>query len=299
MQFVNQFLSIAVAVASANAAFGQTASSTSGPPPAGSGKGSAAPTVLVGDTLSKLGTVLSIDREKRDVILESDDGQRLVVPIGKEVRNFDSLRVGDRISVTLGEAIAVAPAQSTENHLRLETTRTAQPADSERALIREVKRTAMVVKVAKIDKEANTATLHSPNGETFVVSLEGQENPLAMKEGNQLAVIHVETMALTESPRLTGSPLRAQAGSSAADQQSAGGRKTGAPAVVSGDAGSGAGYVASVERLQTAAKQLREAIQAMASSPAGEERTQAIAEARKALSEVQEAMALAALKNAG
>ena len=57
-----------------------------------------------------------------------------------------------------------------------------------------------------------------------------------------------------------------------------------------GEGGSPPNYTKSMERLQQAADKLRQAIQAMADRPAGDQRAAAIDEAREALLETQQAM---------
>lgn len=52
--------------------------------------------------------VTAIDAEKRLVTLLGDDGQTTTVKCGPDVRNFDQIRVGDRVAVKLVEAFIVA-----------------------------------------------------------------------------------------------------------------------------------------------------------------------------------------------
>jgi hypothetical protein len=280
MKPVRQFLAVAAATVSASMAFAQSASPGSGSSAATTPRlDSENPTVLAGDALSNVGTILSIDRERRDVTLGTDGGGRLVVRIGKDVGNFDKLKVGDRISVTLGEAIAVAPARGRAAPMRIETQRTAQPAESDRVLIRKVERKAMMAKVIKVDKEGKMATLRSAGGDTFVVSLEGQEHLPEMKEGSQIAVVHVETMAVTEAPG--GIRSRTARGPSA--------EATASP-VSRSEAGAEAANDTSVGRLQKAAQDLQAAAKAVASRAEGEDRARAISRAQAALSRAQEAL---------
>ena len=54
--------------------------------------------------------VESVDQRTREVVLRGQDGDRVAVTAGPEVRNLAQLRRGDRVVVTYGEALAVEMA---------------------------------------------------------------------------------------------------------------------------------------------------------------------------------------------
>lgn len=102
------------------------------------------------------------------------------------------------------------------------------------------------------------------------------------------ALIAMPGMALAQSGGQSPSG-QSQSGQDAYRQAETPGR----PAVPNGDAE----YSRSMERLFQAAQRLREAVQAMAQQPPGEQRNSAMDTARKALLETQEVMSQTAAAN--
>src|SRR6185369_14182600 len=52
-------------------------------------------------------TVTAIDRPKRQVTLKNSDGESKVVDVPKEVRAYETLKVGDKIDIDYYESLAV------------------------------------------------------------------------------------------------------------------------------------------------------------------------------------------------
>ena len=84
-------------------------SSTPKPPPA---EGSARITYTKGvpggvivQTVKLTATVAAIDQAKRTATLLKSDGKKVTVEVGPEAVNFDQIRVGDQVAVTVTEKI--------------------------------------------------------------------------------------------------------------------------------------------------------------------------------------------------
>jgi hypothetical protein len=66
------------------------------------------------DTARMVAAIESVDMQTREVLLTGQNGHRLVMKLGPDVRNIAQLRAGQRVSVTYRQALAaqIAPAGS-------------------------------------------------------------------------------------------------------------------------------------------------------------------------------------------
>lgn len=66
--------------------------------------------VRIMEEAESVAVVESVNQRTREVVLRGQDGDRVAVTAGPEVRNLAQLRRGDRVVVTYGEALAVEMA---------------------------------------------------------------------------------------------------------------------------------------------------------------------------------------------
>jgi hypothetical protein len=55
------------------------------------------------------GTVMSIDRDSRSVVVRDDAGEEVTVQIPADANSFDRLEVGDRIDLNVLQPLEIAP----------------------------------------------------------------------------------------------------------------------------------------------------------------------------------------------
>ena len=55
------------------------------------------------------GTVMSIDRDSRSVVVRDDLGEEVTVQIPADATSFDRLEVGDRIDLNVLQPLEIAP----------------------------------------------------------------------------------------------------------------------------------------------------------------------------------------------
>jgi hypothetical protein len=63
---------------------------------------------IVLDSVTSTATVQSIDAADRTVVLLHPDGSLTTYECGPDVRNFDQIKVGDHVSATVAESLAIA-----------------------------------------------------------------------------------------------------------------------------------------------------------------------------------------------
>jgi hypothetical protein len=152
---------------------------------------------VVVQTFQTAATVTGIDTAKRKVTLVSPDGTKTTVKCGPEVINFDQIRIGDQLKVTLTEELAVYMAK--DNPLASE---------GEAALVALAPKGAkpgglmantvqVIAKVTALELKHHKATLRFPDGTTKTVAVR-QDVDLAQRQvGEEVVIRCTEAMAIT------------------------------------------------------------------------------------------------------
>lgn len=139
----------------------------------------------------------NIDKKNRTVTLRGPEGRMFSVQAGDQVKQFDKLKVGDKVRVTYNESLALSlrapgePAPSAKDEeMAKETTKGGE-------LGREITATAEVVDV---DKNNNTITLQGPEGRTWemhVTQPEMQAKLDKLKKGDKIDAKYTENLAVS------------------------------------------------------------------------------------------------------
>jgi len=108
--------------------------------------------------------VTAVDPANRTVTLTNDAGETNTYQLGKNVRNFDQIKVGDQVKATLLESVAVAVTKSS-----------AAPDTGARSVVAVAPKGAMpgvimaktrqiTAKIVSVDPQARTVTVEGPIG---------------------------------------------------------------------------------------------------------------------------------------
>ena len=140
--------------------------------------------------------ITRIEKDARIVTLKNKAGDTLSVECGPEVKNFDKLKVGDRVQTIYKETLSIRVDKSGE---MVETTEhsstSAKKGDSPAAQFwekREVK-----AKIIAIDKPGGTAEIETMDGEKFTVIPDSVENLDKVQVGNFLVVTQTSSRAIS------------------------------------------------------------------------------------------------------
>jgi hypothetical protein len=132
------------------------------------------------ESVKEPATVQAVDRAARTITLRLPDTTTPTYPVGAQVGNFNSVRVGDRVAVTMIEEFAVynLPANG-----RLPDGATAETL-------------GVNARVLLVDPSYRLLTLQYPNGrsETFKLGLDTKL--LEMAPGGSVVVTHKEVAAI-------------------------------------------------------------------------------------------------------
>ncbi len=151
---------------------------------------------VVVDTYTVTSMISDINVQTRQITLKGEDGKKIVITAGPEIRRFDQLRVGERVEAKLVRQLVVlvrsdgSPASSG----RVGVVTVAPKGEKPGAMSAEV--VEVVAKVESIDRAARTATLKFSDGDTRVVNVRPDVDLTRYKAGDSVVIRITEIMAV-------------------------------------------------------------------------------------------------------
>ncbi len=152
---------------------------------------------VVVDTVKTTATVTGIDPANRKVTLVSPDGKKTTYKAGPEVINFDQIRVGDQLKVTVAEELVVylaeqgAPPSASAASLVALAPKGAKPGAF---MANTVEVTA---KVKSINLQGHKATLEFPDGTTKTIAVRKDVDLTQRKVGEAVVIRTTEALAIS------------------------------------------------------------------------------------------------------
>lgn len=158
-------------------------------------------TAQVQQEIAASATVLSVNRSSRLLTLQKKDGKSVVVEVPPEVRNFDQIQAGDKVTVRYTEAVAasiVEPGQAVKPASATVAAGTAEPGMKPAAAVGG--QMSATVRIESIDLEKNIVVFTPPEGgmqAVHVVRPEGQKFIRTLKAGDQVEITYTTAMAIS------------------------------------------------------------------------------------------------------
>lgn len=155
------------------------------------------PNVVKERAVQMTATVEAIDLGKRLVTLKGPTGEKKTITVSPEARNLPQVKVGDLVTVTYYESMAVEVVKpgSGTGAGQASTIVRAKPGEMPGgAAIRTA--TVMAI-VTGIDKKENTLTLRGPQGNTVIAPVENPANLDKVKVGDELMITITEALAIS------------------------------------------------------------------------------------------------------
>ena len=147
-------------------------------------------------TVEGKATITAIDKAKRLATLKTADGSEFEVEVSPEVKNFDTLKVGDMVVATYTQSLGVRIEPAGQASPGLKETATATPAPGSPKVGREVTAT---LKVESVDAKNNMVTLSDGAGHSApvdVVDPRARERLKTLKPGEMVVITYTEALAL-------------------------------------------------------------------------------------------------------
>jgi len=145
-------------------------------------------------------TIDAIDAKNRVVTLKGEGGNLFTVTAGKEVRNFDKLKVGDKVTIDYFEAIAIeatktdAAPSATEV---IEGDRAKKGAQPGAVVVRKVH---IVTTVLGNNPDTQTVLVRGPLGHLTEVKIRDPKVFESLKGGGNIDLTYAEGVAINVTP---------------------------------------------------------------------------------------------------
>ncbi|GAB3758192.1 hypothetical protein GCM10028796_03460 [Ramlibacter monticola] len=172
------------------------------PPATLSGSSSASPGKAMGEgTLKTTATIVSIEPATRNIVLKRQDGKTVNITLSDEVRNFDQLKVGDKVTAEYSQAIALELKKgggSTATSTGGETVKRAEPGQKPGG--EAVRKVTVLADVVSVDAKKKLVTLRGPAGNLVDLAVEDAEQLKNIKKGDQVQALYSESLAVKVEP---------------------------------------------------------------------------------------------------
>ena len=142
-------------------------------------------------------TITAIDKANRRLMLLSPDGIKQTVKVGREAVNFDQIRVGDQLTVTVAEELVVSVVGEGESpaagaaDLVVLAPKGAKPG----GLVATAQQ--VTAKVVAIDREQRQATLQFEDGTTRTVAVRPDVDLGKRQVGDKVVIRITEALAIS------------------------------------------------------------------------------------------------------
>ncbi len=142
--------------------------------------------------------IVAIDSTYRIVTLKTASGKTLEVVAGPEVKNFDQLKVGQKVVAAYSEALSLELKKGGGGVVaKTEKGGAASAAAGAKPGAAGARQVTILADVVKVDTKAHLVTLKGPGGNTVDLHVEDPEQLKNIKKGDQVEAVYTEAVAVT------------------------------------------------------------------------------------------------------
>jgi hypothetical protein len=152
-------------------------------------------------TTTASAVIVAIDATNRIVTLKTASGKTVEVVAGPEVKNFDQLKVGQKVKAGYSEALSLELKKGGGKPLTItETGGAASAAAGAKPGVAGARQVTVLADVVKVDTKAHLVTLKGPGGNSVDLHVEDPEQLKNIKKGDQVEAVYTEAVAVTVEP---------------------------------------------------------------------------------------------------
>jgi Cu/Ag efflux protein CusF len=152
-------------------------------------------------TTTASAVIVSIDTTYRIVTLKTASGKVVEVVAGPEVKNFDQLKVGQKVKAAYSEALSLELKKGGGKPLTVtEKGGAASAAAGAKPGAAGARQVTVLADVVKVDTKAHLVTLRGPAGNQVDLKVEDPEQLKNIKKGDQVEAVYTEAVAVTVEP---------------------------------------------------------------------------------------------------
>jgi Cu/Ag efflux protein CusF len=151
-----------------------------------------------GETTTAKGTIVSIDKANRLVTLRGPKGNDVVVQADETVQRFNDLKIGDVVTMTYSEAIAMSVRKPGAPAPEAKTESTVRQADKIAAAT--ARQQTVTVVVQAIDLTTSSVSVKGPQGNTRSFRVRDKTSLKGLKVGDTVDITYSEALLVRVDP---------------------------------------------------------------------------------------------------
>ncbi len=160
----------------------------------------ATPGAVLADTTRVEAEVVGVDKKSRTVTLKGPEGNVFDVTVGKEVKNFPQIKVGDRVIAEYAEALALKLKKGSGLRETVEKSdmQTAKPGQKPGAV--KTREVDFVADVVDVDSKTGTVTILGAKGRVVKLKIKDPAVLAEIKKGDQIEGTYVQATGIIVVP---------------------------------------------------------------------------------------------------
>lgn len=157
--------------------------------------------VYSGRAVTTRGTVESVDRQTRTIVIKDEDARLSSLRVGPDMPNFDKLAKGTKVTVRYAEAMLVSLG-NTDTPPKPQVDRRAAPQapQGNQPAMRDVQHTRVMGEITEIDGKRNRIRLQTAKGEDILMAVPDPKRVAGLNEGDEVVATYIEAFALAIEP---------------------------------------------------------------------------------------------------
>jgi hypothetical protein len=142
------------------------------------------------------GSVIKTDKKTRTITFKNNEGESKFVA-GPEIKNFDQIKKGDRLSVTYQLAVAIELIKTTSDGVRskVETNTVTTSKANEKPAETIANKTTIIADIVEVNREKKLVSVKGPSGKVTTVVVKNPALLADVNVGEQVKVIYYDAMA--------------------------------------------------------------------------------------------------------
>jgi hypothetical protein len=144
--------------------------------------------------------VTAIDPANRGLTLKTADGRTFDLVAGPEVRNFDQIKLNDRVVAEYVRALTLELRKGGGTRQSAESTDAARTQKGEKPGVAVGGRMTVVADVVDVNPKDKTISLRGPKGNVVVLDVQNPDQFKVVKKGDQVEADYAEALAISVQP---------------------------------------------------------------------------------------------------
>ena len=142
------------------------------------------------------GEVVKIDKKTRAITFKNKEGESKFVA-GPEIKNFDQIKKGDRLSVSYELAVAIELIKTKSDGVRskVETNTVTSSKANEKPSETIANKTTITADIVEVNRDKKLVSVKGPSGKVTTVTVKNPALLADVKVGEQVKVIYYDAMA--------------------------------------------------------------------------------------------------------